>query len=251
MGKYFDDNHASPESQLGSEISSISDSPEVAALREKEETAENLLALGDALCKQLRYKEAIAIFTRLLEDNPDDIEILRRRAARYLSTLQAQRARADFLRCLEMGGDEIDITYRAGLCSFILREYSEAMKWFGRCHALCDEEMGIAAIYWHTLAAYRISAKPELLSEYHSQMKVGHHTAYEKAVSVFAGAEPESIDLTALDDVDYSIAAYGLSGFMAKNGDSDSAEKLIKSLLARDSFWISYAYLAAWNDKAQ
>ena len=48
------------------------------------------------------------------------------------------------------------------------------------------------------------------------------------------------------DDLEYSIMAYGVAEFLAHNG-MDSAE-LRERILTRDSFWISYCYVAAWKD---
>ena len=48
------------------------------------------------------------------------------------------------------------------------------------------------------------------------------------------------------DDLEYSIMAYGVAEFMDCNGLDSVA--LRKELINRDSFWISYCYVAAWKD---
>ena len=252
MGKYFEDIHASCDSQVKNLPFTIADSSEIAALRTTQEDGEQLIALGEALCKQLRYREAIDCFTRALSYLPDDVRIYRKRAARYLSTLQGALAKADFLRCLDAGSDELDVCYRLGLCDYIQQAYDEALQWFERAYSISDEEMGIAIIYWHTLCCYRMDRQPTLLMKYHDAMEVGHHTAYEKAVQVCAGKLDAEIALAEAalekDDMTFAITVYGIVRFLYEKGPHKQAQQWNDKLLARDSFWICYAYLAAKND---
>jgi len=250
MGQFFADIHANAASQLGNAPCGITDSPEVAALRSGT-TYEELLQLGKALCYQLRYHEAIEVYSRAIALAPNHIAAIRQRAARYITTLQPEKAIRDFLRCRELGGDEMDISYRLGICYYLSGRYAEAMEELTHCLPLCDDEMGIAVIFWHTLCAWRINRMPVLLYRgYREDMQVGHHTAYAFAMALAA----ERISLTQArnmlqnqpDDLEYSIMAYGVAEFMEHNGMDAAA--LRKKLLARDGFWISYCYVAAWKD---
>ncbi len=49
-------------------------------------------------------------------------------------------------------------------------------------------------------------------------------------------------------DLEYSMLAYGSFLWLRSSGEEEAADKLLRSILPRDSFWISYAYIAAWND---
>ena len=159
MGQFFADIHASAASQLGNAPCGLTDSPEAAALRGGT-TYDELLNLGKALCYQLRYHEAIAVYSRAIAMEPDTVTAIRQRAARYITTLQPEMAIRDFLRCRELGGDEMDISYRLGICHFLAGSYADAMAELTRCLPLCDDEMGIAAIFWHTLCAWRCGKMP-------------------------------------------------------------------------------------------
>ena len=64
---------------------------------------------------------------------------------------------------------------------------------------LCDDEMGIAVLYWHTLSAVRTEKAPTLLKYYRPDMAVGHHTAYEKAMRVWSGTTPLAAALEMLE----------------------------------------------------
>lgn len=252
MGKYFDDIHASWQSQLAGAAAEIDDSEAVCAAREAAVTAEGLSALGDALTKQLRYREAADAYSAALKLKPDDLSLLRRRAGRYISTLQCEKALNDLKECMTLGADRLDILYRTGLCRYFMNQYADARETFKECIDLCDDEMGIAVIYWHTLCSYKLEHTAALLVKYHAGMAVGHHTAYEKAVSVFAGAR--SFDdayheaLNENNDLESVITLYGLCIYASYSEQSSCARKIMEQILQRDGFWPSYAYLAAWND---
>ena len=156
------------------------------------------------------------------------------------------------MACLHAGGDTLDICYRLGLCDYMLEDYSAALAWFERCYPLCDDEMGIAIIYWHTLTAYRNGSAPTLLRHYHANMEVGHHTAYQKAVLVFLNEVKIDTLLGQLfkeqDDMEYGITLYGVCIYLNTHNQPMKAKTWMKKLLGRDGFWICYAYLAAKND---
>jgi len=250
MGQFFADVHASAASQLGNAPCDLADAPEVTALRSAR-SYDELLQLGQALCYQLRYHDAIEVYSKAIELEPDNILAVRQRAARYISTLQPEKAIEDFLRCRELGGDEIDISYRLGICYYLAENYSAAMAELTRCFPLCDDEMGIAVIFWNTLCAWRSGKIPSLLyCSYREDMQVGHHTAYAFAMKLAAERISHIQALEALgkqtDDLEYSIMAYGVAEFLDHNGMDSSA--LRENLIERDSFWISYCYIAAWKD---
>ena len=253
MGKYFEDIHATAQSQLDGIGAVPEDSVEVAEKRAGITFAE-LMELGKALCAQLRYREAIDVYTMAIRTKPDEMSGYRQRAARYLATLQPREAMLDFAKCRQLGADEQDISYRMGLCHYFAGEYEACMEEMEYCFPLCDEEMGIAAIFWHTLSAWRCSGRTVLLEEkYHSGMQVGHHTAYETVMALAAGTmqmeEMKERLHDEAEDLEFSLLAYGTAAVLAKQGKAEEAEILISEVLRRDSFWISFGYLAAWNDR--
>ena len=244
----FDTLHAGIESQVDNLPAGIPDSEAVEQAKAMPHSVEKYIALGKALSRQLRYREAIDAYTEGLKLEPQNLPLLRLQAGRYLTTLEYDLAIADFEICLSLGAEKLDCLYRIGLAHYYAGRYEQAMKIFEKCMPLCDEEMGIAVIYWHTMSAARAGKAPVLLKSYHANMAVGHHTAYEKAMQVWSSAAPLSTMLQMLeseeDDLEYVIALYGLLW----HPDCVEKEQLSQSLLRRDGFWPSFAYLAAWND---
>ena len=252
MGQFFADEHASPESQFENKPHGLTDTLQVQQKRDAADF-DGLMDLAKALCWQLRYREAVDVYTKAIELRPEELTGYRQRAARYITTLQPEKAISDFLRCRELGGDAQDISYRLGICYYLAGDYKAAMEELEVCYPLCDEEMGIAVIYWHTLSAWRSKKETTLLKEkYHLGMDVRHHTAYEFAMRVAS----ENLALTDAamqlsqesDDLEYSIKAYGIYAILMKMQEEDMARMLLDAIIRRDKFWISYAYIAAWND---
>lgn len=252
MGLYFDDIHESKESQLGNAPVTVKDTDEIKALRAQPETEETLVKLEQALYKQLRFKECIEILTKLITLCPDSEEYIRKRAGRHLSILRHDKAIWDFLTCLTRGGDKLDIYYRMGLCRFFEGNYESALALFEDAFHLADDEMGIAAMYWHTLACAKSGGYKILLMRYAPDMQTGHHTAYDLAMSVWAGhTTPEDALLKLAnepDDMEYDIAAYGIAYYFKTHGDEEKYSQLMQNILFRDDLWNCFAYLAAYND---
>ena len=244
----FDTPHAGIESQVDKLPAGIPDSEAVEQAKAMPHSVEKYIALGKALSRQLRYREAIEAYTEGLRLESENLSLLRLRAGRYLTTLQSNLATADFEKCLSLGAEKLDCLYRIGLAHYYAGRYVQAMGTFENYMPLCDEEMGIAVTYWHTLSVARAGKAPVLLKSYHPNMAVGHHTAYEKAMQVWGSVTPYSVMLRELesetDDLEYCIALYGLLWHF----DCTEKAALENKLLARNGFWPSFAYLAAWND---
>ena len=236
----FDALHAGIESQILNLPAGIPDSQAVTQAKALPDSIEKFLALGKAFSRQLRYREAIDAYTEGLKLEPENLPLLRLRAGRYLTILQSNPAIADFEKCLSLGAEKLDSLYRIGLAQYYAGRYEQAMGTFEDCMPLCDDEMGIAVLYWHTLSAARTEKAPTLLKYYRPDMAVGHHTAYEKAMQVWSGTTPLAAAL------EYGITLYGL----LLHPDCAEKARLSKVLLRRDGFWPSFAYLAAWKDWA-
>lgn len=247
----FDELHAGIESQILNFPAGIPDSEAVTQAKALPDSIEKFLALGKAFSRQLRYREAIDAYTEGLKLESENLPLLRLRAGRYLTTLQSNPAIADFEKCLSLGVERLDCLYRIGLAHYYAGRYAQALETFENGMSLCDEEMGIAVIYWHTLSAVRAEEAPTLLKYYRLDMAVGHHTAYKKAMQVWSGITPLPAMLQMLeseeDDLEYGITLYGL----LLHPDCIEKEHLSQNLLCRDGFWPSFAYLAAWNDRSR
>lgn len=244
MKPYFSDCHASAASQLRGKP---------CPLTGRADSYDGWMALGKELSHELRYLEAIEAYSQAIRIAPRRIDALRQRAGKRLATLQPEKAMADFEKCRMLGGEESDLSYRMGLCWFYAGVYGMAIREFSHCWDVCDDELGIGAIFWSMIAAWRSGREASLLGYYRDDMDVGHHTAYAFAVRTALGKIPLEDALWALDiekeDLEFSMMAYGVAAYCEHIGETETAQALYREILVRDSFWISFGYLAAWNDR--
>ncbi len=248
MGKYFADVHEGPLSQMGNLPETVRDTDEITALRQKvslvsdkEGRYEALLALSKALIFQLRYKSALLCLDESISILPERNEALRMRAIRRLYTLDVNGSLEDFLLLRERSYG--DLSYQIGLCRYLKGQYEEAMGEFEVCYGLSDDEMKMAAMYWQACSAIRCDAKAGLLENYRDDFECGHHKAYKSACAFFCGRlsakELSSLCEREESDLDFAMLAYALH----LGGRFD-----LRDIVKRDSFWIGFAYVAAWND---
>lgn len=260
MGKYFADVHASHESQFQNLPHGLADTDEILTCRAKPQTYETLLELADALCWQLRFREAIDALTQAIALEPARMEAYRKRGPKYLDTLQFERALADYTRCEQADGVSVMSRYRIGMAHYLMGRYGAAYSAFSESLAIApeDDDMYIAALYWLVLSQLRAgkadAAQKTLQQQYRPGMYVGHHTAYEKAMRVAAGFAPMEDMLAELDmeedDLQFAMTAYGVCVLLESQNKRKQAAALRKTLLARPGFWFSFSFLAAYTDAA-
>ena len=260
MGKYFADIHASYESQFQNLAHGLADTDEILACSAKPQTYETLLELADALCWQLRFREAIDALTQAVKLAPERMEAYRKRGPKYLDTLQFEQALTDYTRCEQADGVSVMSRYRIGMARYLMEKYEDAINAFSDSLTIApqDDDMYIADVYWLVLSQLRAGkadeAQKTLQQHYRPDMYVGHHTAYEKAMRVAAGFAPMEDMLAALDrekdDLQFAMTAYGLCVLLEAAGEQEKAVALREKLLARDGFWFCFSYLAAYHDHA-
>lgn len=261
MGKYFADIHASHESQFQNLPHGLSDTDKILTCRAKPQTYETLLELADALCWQLRFREAIDALTQAVKLEPERMEAYRKRGPKYLDTLQFKQALADYTRYEQADGMSVESRYRIGMAQYMLQSYDAATAAFAGSLAIApqDDDMYIADVYWLVLSQLRAEkadeAQKTLKQHYRPDMYVGHHTAYEKAMRVAAGFAPMEDMLAELDaepdDLQFAMTSYGLCVLLETHGEIEKADALREKLLSRDGFWFCFSYLAAYHDRTK
>ena len=250
--KPFAEIHSIPAWELDGTPCPLEDSSEVKALR-KAGFYEELMELAYELSWQLRYRDAIKIYNWAVLLRPSEHEAVRLRGARYLSTLQPEKALPDLRKAIELGADEGDTGYSIGLCHYFMGDYAAAIEEFERIYPLFTAEMGIATMFWHTAAAIRSGKESVLLPLYREDMDVGHHTSYRFSVRLLSGLMTVEEALPLIeneeDDLEHAMMAYGALLWYERNGEYERAREMRDKILRRDDFWIGYAFLAAWNDR--
>jgi tetratricopeptide (TPR) repeat protein len=142
--------------------------------------------------EQLRYREAIALYNRAAALRPEDPEIRRQRAPRFLNTLQFEKAETDFAFCEAARPGTLDIAYRLGLSCYMAGRRDDAADWFSRAReyavARNDPEMEAAALYWQTLAVAGTRGTFGSWLKFDFTRSIDHHWAYRDAIRLFCAA---------------------------------------------------------------
>lgn len=243
-------NKASLESQLKGILCDVEDTEEMFWLRRSDDY-QSKIALENALSAQYRFREAAEAFEAASHIRNDDPLLYIRLGGAYLTIRNFKAAYDAYMRCIDLGGSVQSVAYPLGVWHYLRENYRAAAEWFAKCLP-CGDELAIAVIYWHCLCCFRSDSHSEFIKDYREDMKVGHHTAYQTAVSLFTGESDVIAVYDTLereqDDLNYVIAAYGLYVYLAVKGEKEKSGALLQSILSRKMVWPCISYLTAWND---
>jgi tetratricopeptide (TPR) repeat protein len=192
---YFAPIHASKESQFFGLPHNLKDPPELAELKARlagePDNYKLILEICNGYNDQLRYREAIELYNRAAALRPEDPEIRRQRAPRFLNTLQFERAETDFAFCEKAHPGTLDIAYRLGLTCYMMGRRRDAADWFVRAREYAragnDQEMEAAALYWQILALAGIRGEFGTGPSFDFTRNIDHHWAYRDTLKLFCG----------------------------------------------------------------
>lgn len=240
----------------GAEIA-VPDTAQTAQARERlslnPDSARALCELGDALVYQMRYREAVACFEKAQEVHPDNYDIRRKLAARYLSTLRIEEAEEYFKWCGTHSDDRLDSEYRLALCAYYRGDYDSAAKLMRGCYPLCADngEMYVAVLYWELICLVKLKQDiSPTLARYREDLQYGHHLGYMLAIRLFL-----TDDLSLLNQAEghgelaASIYLYGLYHYYLYKGKADEALDTLEYASTLDTYFSSFAYIGIYLDK--
>ena len=238
---------ASLASQLKGDICNIDDTEEMFWLRQSDDY-QSKFKLGMLLCGQYRYEEAISAFLQAEGIKNDDPTLYLRMGGAYLTLFRFEESKKAYEKAISLGADKKSVNFPLGIWYYLEGDFSCSAETLRTCLP-CDDELKIAVIYWEMLSCLKAGTSTMLADEFSSDMKVFHHKAYMDAVKVMLKLEtPEKAieELSGEDDLSYAIKAYGVAEYLLLNGDT-KGEKLMETVLSKESMWPSIAYLAAYN----
>lgn len=214
---------------------------------------DKIIALGMALQKQLRYKEASEYYDKAVELYKDDYIAHRKKAFCHMAMLDTVVAKHEFLWCEQRTDDMLDIKYRLACIAYYDGEYHEAKKLFDECYPLCvcRDEMYIAVLYWELLCDVRLKIDVKTtLKKYHDGIKAGHHTGYLATVKLFLSGDDEGLlDMIGEDELNEAIYLFGRGCYLESINDNEGAKATYRQALKHDLYFSSFAYLGLYSDK--
>ncbi len=237
-----------------------------------------LIWFGRRLAYLGRYREAIAVFTRGVEEFPDDARMLRHRGHRYITVRNLDSALADLLRATQLTASRPDepepdglpnargvptstlnsnIWYHLGLAHYLRGDFGRAASAYRECLKYSGTpDMAVATSHWLYMSLRRQGADAEasaVLDRITPDMDIIENQAYYALLLMYQGARTPT-DLLAEarrgDALGNATLGYGIANWFLYSGDAARADSLFAEILAGPE-WAAFGYLAAEADVAR
>jgi tetratricopeptide (TPR) repeat protein len=242
-----------------------------ARLAAEPDSEEAAIWVGRRLSYLGRYREAVEVYTRALEQHPESVKLLRHRGHRFITLREFDRAMDDLTRAalrmysrpdepepdgqpnaagVPRSSTYTNVHYHLALVHYLQGAYALAADNWRRCREHADnDDMIVAADYWLFLALMRMGLEEEaeqVLAEIHPRMDVLENHDYHRLLLHFAGDLSERELLLPLErgTLSYASTNYGLGAWRLVLGDRERARALFERVIGQ-SFWPAFGHIAA------
>lgn len=238
---------------------------------------EALIWLGRRQAYLWRYQDAIATFTKGIEQYPNNPKFYRHRGHRYISTRQFDKAQADFEKAVSLikgKPDEVEpdgapnpaglprstlqfnIWYHLALAHYLQGEYDDAYNAWTECMKVSKNDDSIVATSdWMWMTLMRLGRKAEaakVLERITPKMDILENQSYHRRLLMYKGLEkPETLlDTATADDTTIATQGYGVGNYYFVNGDTARAKEVFERVVSGGG-WNAFGYIAAEADLAR
>ncbi|MBM3785225.1 MAG: tetratricopeptide repeat protein [Acidobacteria bacterium] len=231
--------------------------------------AEALLEAARVRDGLLRFSESIPLYSRGMDEYPDDVRFPRFRGHRFLSTRRFDSAIADLKKASAMAPASFDVSYHLGLAYYLRGDYNHAAREYGRCLEMAalprpdflkgmpagwrschgmDDDSRVALTEW-AWRANRRAGKPDeaarMLGGISESMTVKENGSYLRTLLLYKGLR--SVEATLLSPGEGNAAAtvgYGVGLWQWFGGKKDEACQTW-ARVASDANWAAFGVIAA------
>jgi tetratricopeptide (TPR) repeat protein len=223
-----------------------------------------------------RYREAIAIFTRGIEQHPADARLYRHRGHRFLTVREIDRAIADLeraARLIEGQADQVEpdgqpnargiptstlhsnIWYHLALARYVSKDFTGAAEAWTRARAAADNPDNlVAASHWLYLSLRRSGRAADaarVLQPITADLDVIENASYHTLLLLYRGErQADELLATAAEGPSGSALRYGISAWLLLEGKEGEARRVWEQLVALPD-WPSFGHLAAEGELVQ
>lgn len=235
--------------------------------------ADSLLWVGRRTAYLGRYREAIEVFTRGLEQHPGDARMLRHRGHRWITVRQFDHAVADLEKAAALVAylpDEVEpdglpnarnlptstlksnVFYHLGLAYYLRGDFEKALVSYRECLKVStNPDMLVATTYWLHMTLLRLSRADEarsVLAPIHGSLQVVENQAYLRLLLLFRGElAEEALTASAAGELDPATLGYGLGNWHFLNGRRAAAVRRWREVVAGGP-WAAFGAVAAEAD---
>ncbi|MCC7033237.1 MAG: hypothetical protein IT179_10435 [Acidobacteria bacterium] len=238
---------------------------------------EALIWLGRRQAYLWRYQDAIATFTKGIEQFPDNPKLYRHRGHRYISTRQFDKAQADFEKAVSLvkgQPDEVEpdgapnpagiprstlqfnIWYHLALAHYLQGQYDQSYNAWAECMKVSNNDDSIVATSdWMWMTLMRLDRKAEaakVLERITPKMDILENQSYHRRLLMYKGLEkPEVLlDTATADDTTVATQGYGVGNYYFVTGDTARAKAVFEKVVSGGG-WNAFGYIAAEADLAR
>ena len=239
------------------------------------EIPENLIWYGRRAAYLGKYDKAIELYTKGIEEFPEDPRFLRHRGHRYITTRQFDKAIADLSKAGKMiQGKENSIEpdglpnarnipvsslhgniwYHLGLAHYLQHDYQKAFEAYVKCRESGSHPDNIvSSTHWLYMIQRRLGDKEKakaVLGPISPGADIIENFSYYKLCQFYKGDLPlDSVQGTA-GSPSSDAMKYGLGNWYFYNGDKEKAKKIWDEILAGKAE-SSFGFIAAESDLAE
>jgi tetratricopeptide (TPR) repeat protein len=238
-------------------------------------SADAAIWLGRRLAYLGRFNDAIAAYTRGIQQHPDEARLYRHRGHRYITIRKFDLATADLRRASQLVAgkpDEVEpdgapnragiprstlqsnIWYHLGLAQYLSGDFNAALASYreGLKVSRVNDDMLVATSDWLYMTLRRLKRDDEarqVLEPIRDQMDILENTAYHARLLMYKGARSADsvLNLNTADDVQIATQGYGVGNWYLVNGDMRKAREIFERVVAGTA-WQAFGWIAAEAD---
>jgi tetratricopeptide (TPR) repeat protein len=276
----FGDPLYSPDPPAASKARLEADLAKAQAAYDQTHSLDNTIWLGRRLAYLGRFRDAIDVYTKGIEQHPKAPALYRHRGHRYVTVREFDKAIADLDKAaglikgtpdvVEQDGApnakniprstlQSNIWYHLALAHYLKADYEKARVAYleGMKVSAVNDDMLVATTDWLYMTYRRMGREAEaksLLEPIKEQMDIIENTAYHKRLLMYKGlVKPEELlggaigGSTLAEGVQLATQGYGVANWYLYNGEKDKARAVFEKMLKGGS-WAAFGYIAAEAD---
>jgi len=217
---------------------------------------ELIIMFGRRLAYLWRYHEAIDVFTKGIEKNPNYAMLYRHRGHRYISIREFEKAVADLKKAADLDRKNFDIWYHLGLAFYLKGDFQKALPPYEECLKCAgDDDSKIAISNWLYITCRRLGKKDEaarVLEGITEGMKVVENQSYYNLLFFYKAMKKEE-ELSAqakTSDLDASTLGYGVGCWHLYNDHEQKAKEYFERVV-EGKYWPAFGFIAAEAELAR
>jgi tetratricopeptide (TPR) repeat protein len=217
------------------------------ALESDPKNIARIIDFGVAQSGARQFREAIATFTRGLEIEPDNAQLLRWRGHRYLSVREFDRAFADLKRGAAIDSTIYGIWYHLGVIQFLRGDFSDAAASFAKAQPIAPDAGELAgSTDWLWMSLSRAGRGNEAKAMLDRRPEKPVINAYTRRLQLYRGEIGPDAVVTAADTDDVQVAtlAYGVGNWHLLRGDKAQARQWFERSV-QSGGWPAFGFIAS------